>query len=54
MAKSYQFTLQTPLDVRQSLDTIMTDAPADIWARYDPDTCELVLAEALNNIVEHG
>jgi len=30
MAKSYQFTLQTPLDVRQSLDTIMTDVSADI------------------------
>ena len=32
----------------------MTDAPAELWARYDADTCELVLAEALNNIVEHG
>jgi len=54
MAKSYQFSLLSPLDVRRSLDTIMTDAPADIWGRYDADTCELVLAEALNNIVEHG
>lgn len=32
----------------------MTDAPADLWRRYDADICELVLAEALNNIVEHG
>lgn len=32
----------------------MTDAPADLWLRYDADVCELVLAEALNNIVEHG
>jgi hypothetical protein len=54
MAKSYQFSLATPLDVRQSLDRVMTDAPADLWRRYDPDICELVLAEALNNIVEHG
>lgn len=54
MAKSYQFSLATPLDVRQSLDRVMTDAPADLWRRYDLDICELVLAEALNNIVEHG
>lgn len=53
MAKSYQFSLATPLDVRQSLDRVMTDAPADLWRRYDLDICELVLA-ALNNIVEHG
>ncbi|WP_323783939.1 ATP-binding protein [Thalassovita sp.] len=42
------------IGVRQALTRLMRDLQARSFNKVDRDNVELVLAEALNNIVEHG